>query len=439
MSTSKTGPIAVLVAVLTLSAACGAEPISRVASDGPIRVEITEHEGGYRLLRDGRPYAVRGAGLEAADLATFAAHGGTSIRTWTTQDARTLLDDAHRLGLTVSLCLWLEHERHGFDYDDEAAVAAQFEAMKAEVLKYKDHPALLTWILGNELNFDFTNPRVFDAVNDLARFIDEVDGKHPTTTALTGFSPETVALVHDRAPDLDFLSFQMYGDLVNLPRYLRESGYERPIFITEWGAIGHWEVHRTPWGAPVEPDSTAKAANYLKSHRQVIEPYPRQVLGSYVFLWGQKQEKTPTWYGMFTPGGAKTETIDVMHRIWTGEWPENRAPTVVSLSLDGRDAYQGVRLSAGRRYPAVFRVEDPDGDEPRYRWEIKPESGAQGVGGDREADIPSLPGLIDGGEGPAIDLTAPAGSGAYRLFVYAYDGAGSAAHANIPFYVEQEF
>jgi hypothetical protein len=33
-------------------------------------------------------------------------------------------------------------------------------------------------------------------------------------------------------------------------------------------------------------------------------------------------------------------------------------------------------------------------------------------------------------------VQAPAKSGAYRLFVYALDGKGHAAHANIPFFVD---
>ena len=106
-------------------------------------------------------------------------------------------------------------------------------------------------------------------------------------------------LVKTRAPDLDFLSFQMYYDIINLPKYLREAAWDKPYIVTEWGATGHWECGKTAWGAPIENDSTTKADLYEKRFRAVIESDQKLCLGSYVFLWGNKQERTPTWYGMF--------------------------------------------------------------------------------------------------------------------------------------------
>ena len=47
-----------------------------------------------------------------------------------------------------------------------------------------------------------------------------------------------------------------------------------------------------------------------------------------------------------------------------------------------------------------------------------------------------LPDAIDTPDAAEITVTAPAQPGAYRLFVYVYDGQGHAAHANIPFYVD---
>ena len=153
----------------------------------PSHVEISKlPDGSYTLLRDGKPYQVKGAGVDGADLAVLAAHGANSVRTWSidggAMSAQALLDRAHQLGMTVSLGIDFARERHGFDYNDEQAVAAQLEKVKASVLAHKDHPALLTWFIGNELNFDFTNPKVYDAVNDAAELIKSIDPHHPTTT-----------------------------------------------------------------------------------------------------------------------------------------------------------------------------------------------------------------------------------------------------------------
>jgi hypothetical protein len=403
-----------------------------------IKVEIVQTADGYQLLRGGEPYVIRGAGLEFGDIASLAAHGGNSIRTWTTandvETAQEVLDKAHALGITVALCLPMSSEHWGFDYDDPEAVAAQLERFRAEVLKYRDHPALLAWIIGNELNYDYTNPKVYDAVNDVSLMIRELDPNHPTTTTVAGLGADVLNDIVERAPDLDFISFQVYGQLFILPEFLEDTGYDGPFFVTEWGAIGWWEVGKTAWGAPIEATSTEKANTYLRGYREKLEPLEGQLVGSYVFLWGQKQERTPTWFGLFTEAGEKTEAVDVMHYIWNGAWPENRSPQVNSMMLDGKLATDNVTLSAGQTYDAVLDVIDHENDPLAYRWELKPESEATQVGGAFEESIANLDGLVVASAGTAR-ITAPQ-PGEYRLFVYAYDDHGHAAHANIPFLVQ---
>ena len=416
----------------------------RDSVDEAVPVEIALVDGRYTLLRGGEPYPIRGAGIEFADVGNFAAHGGNSLRTWRTDSrfstAQEVLDEAARHGVTVVMCIEIGRERLGFDYDDEAVVAEQFEYARGEVMKYKDHPALLAWMIGNEANLFFENPRVFDAINDIVAMIHEVDGQHPVTTSLAGFSPELADLIRERAPDLDFVSIQLYGDIVHLPAIIEASEWEAPLFVTEWGAIGHWEVPQTSWGAPIEQTSSEKAANYLRSYEIAIGSNPQQIMGSYVFLWGQKQERTPTWYGVFLEDGAETEAVDVMHYIWNGEWPANRSPAIEGMLLDERSAHDNVVLATGAEYEAGIRAADPDGDTLAYRWEIMRESEATQEGGDLEEVPERIDGLIsDPGSDPGsanIRVTAPPEPGAYRLFAYVYDGQGNAGHANIPFYVE---
>ena len=105
-------------------------PGNSVLADA-IKVEVARSDSGFHLTRGGKPYAIKGAGLELKELEPFTSHGGNSIRTWRTDNARQtgqeLLDDAEKHGVTVALCIEIGRERLGFDYNDEAAVAAQLD------------------------------------------------------------------------------------------------------------------------------------------------------------------------------------------------------------------------------------------------------------------------------------------------------------------------
>jgi hypothetical protein len=415
-----------------------AQEITKIS--GPAKVELRQVDGRWSLYVNQQPFYIKGAGLEYGDQEKLAAHGANSFRTWSTDNGRDagkqVLDRALTNGLMVAMGLDVDHERRGFDYNDTNMVAKQFALLKSQVLEYRNHPALLVWVVGNELNFE-KNPKVWDAVNDLSRMIHELDPNHPTTTTLAGFKQETVNLVKTRAPDLDFISFQMYSDIINLPRYLHEAAWDKPYIVTEWGATGHWECGKTAWGAPIENDSTTKADLYEKRFHTVIESDQKLCLGSYVFLWGNKQERTPTWYGMFLSSGEETAPVDVMHHIWTGAWPTNRCPRLEGAWLDGKTAPQNVRLVAGKTYTAKVSASIQDHDVLTYHWEVMHESTETKVGGDAESKPAPLPGLIADSATSEISLNAPDKPGPYRLFTYVIDGHGHAAHANIPFYVDE--
>ena len=406
----------------------------------PIKVELIQQDGNYKLLRDGQAYFIRGAGTEIEKIPILAENGANSCRAWSTitdkYTADKFLDLAMEHNLTVTLGLDVKKERQGFDYYDTIAVQKQFEYLKGEVLKYKDHPALLIWGIGNELNLNYSNPKVWDAVNEIAKMIHEVDPNHPTTTMLAGIKKYDVEEIAKRCPDLDFLSIQMYGDLPNLQARIKESGYQGPYIVTEWGATGHWETATTSWNAPIEQTSSEKAKSYIHRYNLAIESDTKHCLGSYVFYWGQKQERTPTWYGLFTEEGNPTETIDVMHYIWKNEWRKNRAPRLDSLLLNGLSAFDNVILEKSQTYNAEVFAYNFENDALTYKWDIMHESTDLGVGGDPESKPESIPGLISNENKNQIEMKTPEKEGAYRLFVYITDNQNKVATANIPFFVK---
>ena len=150
--------------------------------------------GGWNLTRNGEPYVVRGAGGDGR-LELLRELGGSTIRTWGVEQldrrvaGRTLLDRCQDLGITVMAGIWVQHERHGFDYSDPVQLRRQREEVRAAVRKFKDHPAILVWGLGNEMegpSADGRDPRIWRELEELARIVKEEDPDHPVCTVIAG-------------------------------------------------------------------------------------------------------------------------------------------------------------------------------------------------------------------------------------------------------------
>jgi hypothetical protein len=287
------------------------------------------------------------------------------------------------------------------------------------------------WGLGNEMEGSGDNPLIWRAVNEIARVAKAEDPDHPTMTVIAEAGGRKIPQFLSLCPDVDVLGINSYGSLATLPKRLADAGLNRPYVITEFGPTGHWEIRKTAWGAPVEPTSTEKANSYLASYTGSIAAERRRCLGSYAFLWGNKQETTATWYGMFLASGERLGAVDALMFAWTDRWPANRVPELHAITTEAKEA----NLAPGATFAAKLEASDPEGDPLVVRWEVRSESTDRRQGGDAESEPAAHPECFV--EAKALDATfrAPTRPGAYRVFAYVYDGKGGAACANVPFTV----
>lgn len=59
-------------------------------------------------------------------------------------------------------------------------------------------------------------------------------------------------------------------------------------------------------------------------------------------MWGQKEERTPTWFSMFVEDsvdklplkGEKTPMVEAMQRVWTGKELTETAPVVKRMTIN---------------------------------------------------------------------------------------------------------
>ena len=399
------------------------------------KVEVTTNAlGNFELQRNGIPYYIKGAGAKNHfDL--LVRSGGNSIRVWSTNNIA-FLDSAHHYGLTVTLGLHVRPERSGMDYNDEYAVKGQIEYLKNEVLKYKDHPALLVWGIGNEVDLKYSNFKVWETIEIIAKFIKEVDPNHPTMTVIAGVDPSKAFYIKKHCPSIDILGLNVYGSIENAGINLRKFNWDKPYIVSEWGVNGPFEAKKTSWEAKIEPPNGVKAEQRMRRYLELIEKDKERCLGSYCFLWGQKQESTATWHGMFLSNGNPTEAVDVMQYCWTGEWPESRAPSIKDISLENIGWRKDHILESSTQATLNIEYNKYNNNKVIVEYILFPEAFSNKIGGDIQKSPDPIEFEIVKKSETELTFISPNKKGAYRLFAYVKNEIGQSSVANIPFIVQ---
>jgi hypothetical protein len=416
-----------LVAVLLLFSQNG----KALGGEGVVPVQVVKTENGFQLLRGGKPYFIKGVG-GSVSLNLLAGMGGNSFRTWSASQLGDDLEHAEAHGLTVSAGIWLSHSGPGFRYDNADAVRAQFEASKAVVEKYKDSQALLVWAFGNEMEGgDKTDPNMWRAIEDLAKMSHEIDPNHPTMTVIADIGGDKIASINKYCPDIDIVGVNSYGPALTIPERYKADGGVKPYIVTEFGPPGVWELAKNSWGASSELTSSQKADVYTDIYRKSIANRPN-CLGSYAFIWGWKQEATPTWFGILLPDGSHLAAADALSKEWTGSRVKYPVPVIKSFKINGPD-----QIAPGEGVNASLDVKSPFGDDITASWKLMSDPLVPASGGAPEPEPDLISGAVASSDLKGAHVVMPDAPGAYRLYVYIYDRQGGAAVANIAIEVKE--
>lgn len=371
----------------------------------------------------------QGAAFEGdrASLARLAAAGARVVRVYRQSDAW-VLDEAQHLGLKVVMGLWVEHPRHGFDYADAKAVQAQETALLDFVARHRNHPALLAWGVGNEVETGAADPLpLWREIDRLAGLVKRIDPAHPTLMVVADTGMDGLRALADCCAKVDLLGINVYaGAVFDLPQRLRDAGITKPVVIAELGPLGQWQAGHKPWGAPVELTSTEKARFFAEA-LAFIKNQP-QIRGALPFLWGAKQEQTATWHGLLLADGSATAMSDALAAAW-GRPVAAPAPVVRGIGIGADEFAPGAEVSAGIDAAAH------DGTPLATEWAVFAEATDLRKGGDAETPPARIEVRVLHADAASVRFVAPAQPGAYRLFITARDRGGKAATANLPFRV----
>ena len=386
----------------------------------PGETKLVKSGSDWQLMRDGRPYFIKGGG-GGGPKDVLAQSGGNSFRTWGVgKETGKELDEAQKLGLSVAVGIWLG--------DNPEGIRRGIEENRKVVQKYKNHPALLCWSLGNEMESHGKNrPELWQAIEELAKMVKAEDPNHPTMTVIAELGTSTLGYISKYCPDIDIVGVNSYGGGTSVGERYRKANVGKPYVITEYGPPGTWEIGRNAFGAAEELTSTEKAASYRAVYEKSVLGQSGLCLGSYAFTWGFKREATATWYGLFLPDNSKLAGVDALTELWSGRPPKVRCPVISKIKLATPAQAKG-----GETLRASVTVTDPQNTALVISWSlVKEMSNYDLTGTGAKATADHSTGIAKNGL-PSVEVTLPTEPGVYRLYCQVHNAAQAAAIASAP-------
>ncbi|WP_299392686.1 glycoside hydrolase family 2 TIM barrel-domain containing protein [uncultured Gelidibacter sp.] len=400
-------------------------------------VFVDKIDNRFQLYRNGEPFYIKG-GSGTGYLKEMSEAGGNTLRVYDTLNLKAILDEAEKFDIAVIVDIPLPtNAHHKTYYSNDTIVINLKEKVKNLVNQYKDHPSILMWNLGNELNFPLTfrKNNFIQVFNDLVDLIHEEDPNHLISTTISGTSISQILGIHLSAPKLDIIGFNVFSIISNVKPVMDQVGLivdPLPYYISEWGNTGPWEVPVNLWKAILEPSSTLKSDSYKVNYLSGIKS-DLNCLGSLAFYWGYKHEGTPTWFNIFDEEGRKSEMYYQLQSLWM-ERPLTITyiPRIEKLTLNNLESNDQIFVS--NSYIEVqINMMNPINSNLTFDIKVFNEAwGAKRWGSEIDALQLST---ITSTYSNKMKFKVPEKEGPYRVFVSVNDSQGNFATANMPFYV----
>jgi hypothetical protein len=421
-------------------------------------VFIKKTDRGFQLYRNGQPFYIKGAGgstlfKELADI------GANTVRVYDTINIQNILDEAHKNNLAVVVDIPLP--KYTVQYNSYLNVDENLVRkikIRNLVGKYKNHPALLMWNLGNEVHYPvflykdrikrFFNKSYYaqetnfiKIYNELLDVIQSEDPNHLVcTTVIATDNWREIESIYLNSPKIDLLSYNIFAKIKTFSfRYPRLDFLfgPRPYYISEWGSDGHWETEPSLWKAPYEPTSTKKAEQIRERYEILTHTNDGLCLGNLVFYWGQKQEITHTWFGIIDEFGRKSQSFYELKNCWKNQNNTiDFVPKINYMVVDNKTKRDDLLVFKPNeiKNAQIFLLETQDA-KLKYEWEVYEEGWNYYGANARQKKTKLIEGCIENHADSIVSFRTPLIEGPYRIFVHIYDEYGNFATTNTPFYV----
>lgn len=414
-------------------------PSYKLRKNSETGIHILEQSEGYRLMKDSEVFQINGV-AGSGYLSELKQMKGNTIRLYRYFVTEDVLNEADSLGISVVVDLNLPGALEKFDYGNEKKLDSLIEDISNSVRVLKKHSSIIIWNIGNEpvhFSLGFWRRReAWQAIDKISRTIQEIDPDRLTSIAVP-FGKKFLIYPRLFAPSLDILGVNAFKMALSEAKFSRFCFpcWDGPFLYSEFGPQGTWQSLVNNWGVPIELSDLQKK-DHLTYMFETFKQAEPKCLGAFAFYWGNKQERTHSWYSLFTLDGEKTPVVDELSKIWTGDYVGNRSPIIENLTLNQLFANENVSLEANEIYSAESLAKDPENDSIQLTWEILREGDYMDkFYGTKEARPEIMTDLIVETVGNTVRFRAPREPGPYRLFVSARDNNDNCSTFNFPFFV----
>ena len=236
--------------------------------------------------------------------------GVNAIRTWGVSDStERLLDFSQKYNIKVLLGIWMRHGRSSAEGDDnfdwvhdEKGKNKQLKDTIAAVKKYRKHPALLAWGVGNEVTLNIATKRekicYARFLEKISKAVKRLDSKHPVSS-ISAWTTD-VPFWKRFCKSIDIYGVNVYGyGAYALPHALNRLKVYKPFFLGEFGPTGEWEARLDANGVKVEPSDLEKYRIFAEVWPKIKATAGQRFLGGFFFNYGDELNFAGIWLNMF--------------------------------------------------------------------------------------------------------------------------------------------
>ncbi len=391
------------------------------------QVQVNKINQQWQLMVDQKPFDIKGATFGyAEDIDNFDKYfedlkniGVNTIRLWATNEhTPRLLDIANTYGIKVMVGIWMRHGRPGMEDDDsfnyledEDGKKVMYENAVQVVKKFKDHPAVLTWGIGNEVYLNMATDPEKEAYSRLLEQICSdiklLDPNHPITSveAWTYGLDWWVKYV----PSIDIYGLNSYGPGAGfLQDELEKRSIDKPYIITEFGVTGEWDINEKPNGIALEPTDEQKYNAIVNGYKEWIQPKPN-CLGVYIFHYGTGNDFLTSW--LFTHyNDYYRPQYWAIKKAYTDKAPTNRVPVINRFHIPNHNP------ESGNWIPVDLEITDPENDDMIVSFHYNQRTGS------RKRRNSVLPLEFRGNISDGFQIKLPKEDGAIKVYAHVIDG-----------------